>query len=305
MSNTCCEPTVSLFYKLLVPSFMRRKSSEYEIKSRTEPNRRTNLSTKSSNSSSCARQLPSSIIQDSSPSQPISIFDTESSNITRVETNKINKVLPRPKKNLLTSKLPEIIEVSSVAHKDPGKPLCCDKCDGKHETTNCPYYKKQRDNHPDAQKGNKKMGGTSTLPDAFIRTARVAKQPGDGSCLFHSLSHGLRDGSNAHTLRKDICSYIERNPSLKISDTPLSDWVRWDAGTSVLDYAKRMSRGAWGGGIEMATVSNLKKVNVHVYERYIGGFKRISAFDYPDSPETKPVVRVLYCGGVHYDALVI
>ena len=24
------------------------------------------------------------------------------------------------------------------------KPLCCDKCDGKHETTDCPYYKKSR-----------------------------------------------------------------------------------------------------------------------------------------------------------------
>lgn len=44
----------------------------------------------------------------------------------------------------------------------------------------------------------------------------------------------------------------------------------------------------------------MKDCNVHVYERSGMGFKRISAFDHPISPETKPIVRVLYCGGVHY-----
>lgn len=36
----------------------------------------------------------------------------------------------------------------------------------------------------------------------------------------------------------------------------------------------------------------------------MGGFKRISAFDHPTKPELKKTVRVLYRGGVHYDALV-
>ena len=44
----------------------------------------------------------------------------------------------------------------------------------------------------------------------------------------------------------------------------------------------------------------MKDCNVHVYERSTMGYKRISAFDHPVNPETKPVVRVLYCGGVHY-----
>ena len=30
--------------------------------------------------------------------------------------------------------------------------LCCDKCDGKHLTDDCPHYKKKREEHPDAQK---------------------------------------------------------------------------------------------------------------------------------------------------------
>lgn len=49
--------------------------------------------------------------------------------------------------------------------------------------------------------------------------------------------------------------------------------------------------------------AQMKDVNVHVYERSCVGLKRISAFDRPVNPETKPVIRVLYCGGVHYGKL--
>mmetsp|Transcript_15709 Transcript_15709/g.15847 ORF Transcript_15709/g.15847 Transcript_15709/m.15847 type:complete len:332 (-) Transcript_15709:267-1262(-) len=196
-------------------------------------------------------------------------------------------------------------QASTSSTTSSNKSPCCDKCDGKHQTDECPYYKKQRDNHPDAQKGDRSLGGTSMLPGSYYPHARIVKQPGDGSCLFHSLSYGLRDGSAAHVLRNEICNFIERNPDAQISETPLKDWVRWDSGVSVGDYARRMARGAWGGGIEMASVSKLKRVNVHVYERCSSGFKRISAFDHPDSPETRKTIRVLYCGGVHYDALVV
>lgn len=68
-------------------------------------------------------------------------------------------------------------------------------------------------------------------------------------------------------------------------------------------YADSISRGGWGGGIEMAVVSSLKKVNIHVYEKQFsirGGYKRISAFDHPENPEEKPVIRVLYGGRNHY-----
>lgn len=180
------------------------------------------------------------------------------------------------------------------------KPLCCDKCDGKHETDLCPHYKKKRENHPDAQRSKKHMGGLSRLPGSVLRNGRVVRQPGDGSCLFHSLSYGLPSSSNASKLRSEICSFIASNPNFKISDTPLKDWVKWDSGSSVAEYSRRMSRGSWGGGIEMACCSQIKGVNVHVYERSGTQFKRISAFDHPVSPETKPIVRVLYCGGVHY-----
>jgi len=86
--------------------------------------------------------------------------------------------------------------------------------------------------------------------------------------------------------------------------------VKWDSGVSCREYATRMSSGAWGGGIEMALAAHIKSINLHVYEYVSGGllgssgYKRISAFDVPSHPERKHTVRVLYCGGVHYDALV-
>jgi len=55
----------------------------------------------------------------------------------------------------------------------------------------------------------------------------------------------------------------------------------------------------------MAVLSKLKNVNLHVYEKYYGGYKRISAFDTPTNPEKRLTVRVVYQGGVHYDALVV
>jgi hypothetical protein len=210
----------------------------------------------------------------------------------------------------------------TVAGGKTGK-LCCDKCDGRHVTEDCPHYLKNREPHPDAQKNfYKKIGGSSNLPGALIPSATVVRQPGDGSCLFHSLSYGLKDGSSASSLRAEICQFISKHPSFKICDTPLSDWVKWDSNVSCADYARRMSMSSvWGGGIEMACLSQIRNVNVHVYEVNYGssrgfgsgnnrqggtrggsgsGFKRISAFDVAVEPEKQQIVRVLYCGGVHY-----
>ena len=191
-----------------------------------------------------------------------------------------------------------------------GGELKCDACDGKHATDKCPYFKgKPRDKHPDAKRASeKKMLGMQSGPVEILRhgSARVVRQPGDGSCLFHSMCYGLKDGSNASGLRREVAKFIENNPSLTISDSPLKDWVQWDSGTSVGAYARRMSTGGvWGGGIEMAAVSHMRRVNVFVYQAAGGGYKRISSFESPSAGGgAKPkTVRVLYGGGVHYDAL--
>ena len=158
---------------------------------------------------------------------------------------------------------------SSLSTPNPKKTLCCDKCDGKHMTDSCPYFKKNRENHPDAQKNDKQIGGVSALPGSTLYSARIVKQPGDGSCLFHSMSYGLQNKLNANKLRTEICTFIQNNPNLKISDTPLQDWVKWDSnGASVSEYARKMSRGSWGGGIEMACVSQVSFLLLTCYRPY-------------------------------------
>ena len=189
---------------------------------------------------------------------------------------------------------------SSSSSAARGK-LCCDKCDGKHLTEHCPHYKKKRGKHPDEKKGQGKGLGDGSGGNFFTNKGRVVRQPGDGSCLFHSLAYGMR-GTSASALRRSIAGFIGKNGAMMIADSPLSDWVKWESNSSCGSYARRMARGGWGGAIEMAACSRLKSINVHVYERSRGGFKRISCFNVSGASKT---VHVLYGGRVHYDALVL
>jgi len=183
----------------------------------------------------------------------------------------------------------------------------CDRCDAKHTTDMCPYYRKDREKHKDAwvnygRKGSPhQMGGAGG--NFMLKFARVMRQPGDGSCLFHSLNFGLATGGSAQGLRRELANFLQQNPSLQIAGDTLEEWVRWDSNSTVSDYARRIAVSGWGGGIEMAACSLLKHVNVHVYEavgRACSEFKRISCFDAPGAAKT---IHVLYQGGVHYDAL--
>jgi len=188
----------------------------------------------------------------------------------------------------------------------------CDKCDGPHPTEACPHFKKQREKHKDAwanygQKQRSKQLGRTTSR-LFLRSARPVPQPGDGSCLFHSLCFGLNRTRSqnriaAGQLRRELADYISKNPKAEIAGDTLEEWVRWDTNASAATYARRMACRGWGGGIEMAVCSLLKKVNVHVYERRrSGGYERISCFDSP--VRTDATIHILYQGGVHYDALI-
>lgn len=127
-------------------------------------------------------------------------------------------------------------------------------------------------------------------------------QPPDGSCLFHSLAYGLQDGRSALALRIDIASFIRRNPDLEIADTPLKDWIKWEALVSVNTYTSKMEFTGWGGAVEMAAAAELNHVNIEVYEPSSLGYRRISLFAKAGAKQT---IRVLYRGGVHYDALVV
>jgi len=188
--------------------------------------------------------------------------------------------------------------------------VTCDKCDGRHSTDRCPHYKGDREKHKDAWVNYGRKGGPHQMGSSggnyVMKCARVVRQPGDGSCLFHSLNHGLASGDSAQSLRREIAGFLEKSPTVQIAGDTIEEWVRWDSNSSVADYARRMALSGWGGGIEMAACSLLKNVNVHVYENASrrgssNEFKRISCFDCPNAART---IHVLYQGGVHYDALV-
>jgi len=182
------------------------------------------------------------------------------------------------------------------------KSLCCDRCDGPHETERCHVFKKPRDKHPDATCNfGKGRRGDSSEGAVIVRNAKVVQQPGDGSCLFHSLSFGL-EGASASSLRREICSFIGKNPDMTIADTSIKDWIHYDSGGSVQSYALKMSENTWGGGIEMAALSLMKNVNVHVYERCREGYMRISAFEAKGATKT---INVIYQGRMHYDAILL
>ncbi len=218
----------------------------------------------------------------------------------------------------------------------------CDKCDGPHHTDFCPYFKgKEREKHKDATdeynrrkkkkeraaakaaKGSGGGGGGDDSDDSCSDSdsdeemvvprskGRVVKQPGDGSCLFHSLSYGLGGGASARRLRAELEDHIAGHPDEDLNGTPIKDWVLWDSQMSVASYAAKMrDSNDWGGAIEIAVCARLRGVQVDVFEQSSGGgYTRISSFKNSDAAagKKKPskTVSVLYGGRCHYDALVV
>mmetsp|Transcript_115436 Transcript_115436/g.203857 ORF Transcript_115436/g.203857 Transcript_115436/m.203857 type:complete len:444 (-) Transcript_115436:120-1451(-) len=195
------------------------------------------------------------------------------------------------------------------------KPITCDKCDGPHATDACPHYRKAREQHKDAWVNYGKKHPCTMGSDGgnfFLKRndARIVPQPGDGSCLFHSLCFGLKQVQknfrwDAITLRRELARFVQEHPQLEIAGDTLEEWVRWDANKSCDQYASKMAHTGWGGGVEMAACSHLKRVNVHVYEqRGHGQFKRISCFNFPRIKDA-PTLHVLYQGRMHFDALLV
>lgn len=176
--------------------------------------------------------------------------------------------------------------------------IVCDRCDKHHPTELCPYFQKEREDHPDALVRNHQVDKTNPGANRFVSARRVP-QPGDGSCLFHALSYGI--GSNAEQLRLEIAYFIGTNPDFDVAGTPLKNWISWDTGEDIKTYVKKIAwNRAWGGGIEMAVCSELANVAIDVYEPRGVSYRLISTFE-RDSPRGR--VSVCYIGRNHYDAL--
>lgn len=138
---------------------------------------------------------------------------------------------------------------------------------------------------------------------AVLLGARAVAQPGDGSCLFHSLAHGL--SSDAGRLRHAIADFVETSPETPIGGEPLREWIKWDSSLTPDRYSGRLrSTGSWGGAIEIAIFARLFGIAVYVYEQVDGDsglHRRVAAFLPPH--ETEQSAHLVYRGGVHYDAL--
>eukprot|EP00928_Gymnodinium_smaydae_P088243 TRINITY_DN72353_c0_g1_i1.p1 TRINITY_DN72353_c0_g1~~TRINITY_DN72353_c0_g1_i1.p1 ORF type:complete len:473 (-),score=85.27 TRINITY_DN72353_c0_g1_i1:60-1478(-) len=190
----------------------------------------------------------------------------------------------------------------------------CDKCDGPHDTDECPHFKKAREEHKDAwDKYGSKKGGKSGDDDddsgaMVIKSAKVVHQPGDGSCLFHSLSYGLKSKC-ASALRAEIADYIAGNPDVVVAGNAIRDWVLWDSGLDPASYAATMREGSrWGGAVEIAVCAQKLQVHIDIFERCSEGFARISSFGAGSGQGAAtsakgPTLSLLYGGRVHYDAL--
>lgn len=162
---------------------------------------------------------------------------------------------------------------------------------------------------PFSAKANKalhKLPPPERLPQASVITVRM---PGDGACLFHAMAVGLKvlgiESEDGISVRNKIAKFIEKHPDHCISGTELREWISWDTGRTVEDYAKILRSGLlWGGGIEMRVFCHIWGVNLGVYEKGAWGFfKRISDFD-TEKKQTRGTVLIKYSNRNHYDVLV-
>lgn len=170
---------------------------------------------------------------------------------------------------------------------------------------------------------------------------KVVRQPGDGSCLYHSLCEGWnslpsreRDGGvtlTAPYLRHFLSTLVLERSDREIAGTPLSDWIRMETGESPEEYARRMRKGGgWGGSVECMLFADTFGVCVSVYRerrkgssmwigekedgnavmslekvvRWGGDEARCKKERGHEGGGAKQVVRLLYTPYLHYDALV-
>ncbi|WCJ33947.1 OVARIAN TUMOR DOMAIN-containing deubiquitinating enzyme 4 [Euphorbia peplus] len=132
--------------------------------------------------------------------------------------------------------------------------------------------------------------------------------PGDGRCLFRSVSHGacLRAGKAApsENLQRDLADNLRARVADEfIKRREETEWfVEGDFDTYVAHMRKPH---VWGGEPELFMASHVLKmpITVYMYDQNAGGL--ISIAEYGQEYGNRNPVRVLYHGSGHYDALQI
>ena len=81
--------------------------------------------------------------------------------------------------------------------------------------------------------------------------------PGDGSCLYHSINHGVRalrgTAPSAATLRRKLAAWARDNSQRKVSGKTMRTWLNWETGGRITlnEYVTRQAKSGWGGVIEL------------------------------------------------------
>lgn len=126
------------------------------------------------------------------------------------------------------------------------------------------------------------------FPDAILQLHKV---PDDNSCLFHAISYCVyKDISLSPQLREIVSREIQlkrEEYSDAILGRPNGEYAKWI-----------LNRNSWGGGIEIAILSNYMNVSILVLDMDVGHFEKFNEEKY------EKFIIVVF-SGVHYDALEI
>lgn len=122
----------------------------------------------------------------------------------------------------------------------------------------------------------------------------VRDVPGNGNCLFEAIGRQIKVSSQE---LRDLTVQFLRVPNQTLQGEPVSTWVN-----NVDEYTAKMSRqGTWGGGIEIAVISNMFHRKIHVYKENGKSGDLIAEFIPKEYHNLD--LYVLFCGNNHYKIL--
>ena len=157
--------------------------------------------------------------------------------------------------------------------------------------------------------------GSLDVEDPFI-VGCVLRQPGDNSCLYHSLSSGLgrcfpQVSFDATSLRCNINSYMSNHASSTIRVGPdisysISEVTTEFFGDSLAHYTYNQSNSrSWGGAIEIATLHLMNPVNIYFFRPVPGSsvFQAFGTFESLLEGSDSNAIYLLNSGFNHYDSI--
>ena len=126
---------------------------------------------------------------------------------------------------------------------------------------------------------------------------RVIPIVGDGNCLYRALSYALYGNQIYHVqIRQNITNYVcdnydiyEQSLNATCFDYPYKDAEH---------YKKHMgAEGILGTDFQVAMFANLYEIKIQLYRmNETSGYEQSYQFDPIDSPDVKPVIKILFTG---------